>query len=164
MDNTLIYQVCFDVIGSNGQASTFNFVGQPTLIQVVSNNGNALQPSIFDGSVEVSNSSNCTHPDKPALIALYEATGGDNWTPGNTWDTTTCNVCDWYGIECDGNNRVIGIDLDGVDDGFLTNATTPGNNLVGFLPVLYLPELRYLGLYHNNLSTAPLQFPIPQKF
>ncbi|MBK8566695.1 MAG: hypothetical protein IPN76_26040 [Saprospiraceae bacterium] len=98
----------------------------------------------------------CTHPDKPALIDLYEATGGINWTTGNTWDTTTCNVCDWYGILCDANDRVIGIDLDGVDDDLATQTNPPGNNLVGYLPLLNMPLLEQLILNHNDLSDGPL--------
>ena len=59
------------------------------------------------------NSGQCTtgscHPDYPALIALYNATNGDNWTNNTNWGAN-CDVCNWAGITCE-NNRVTRICL-----------------------------------------------------
>ncbi|MGK0363734.1 MAG: Leucine-rich repeat (LRR) protein, partial [Saprospiraceae bacterium] len=92
----------------------------------------------------------CTNLDKPALIDLYESTNGQNWT--NTWDTTTCNVCDWYGITCDESGRVFCIDLDGGNN--CTAEDSDGNNLVGTLPssLENLTFLENLHLSHNSLT------------
>jgi gliding motility-associated-like protein len=90
----------------------------------------------------------CTHPDKPALIELYEATNGDNWIMSIPWDTTSCDVCTWEGIACNGSNRVIGISL-------------PFRNLSGNLPNLNLPNLEYLTLNGNQLSGSIPNFNLP---
>ena len=82
----------------------------------------------------------CEHPDYPALVALYNATDGDNWT--EQWDLSNCDVCAWDGIGCDPlTNRVDVISLN-------------NNNLIGELP----PEigdinfLIVLDLSNNQLS------------
>ena len=43
--------------------------------------------------------------DKDALIALYCATDGDNWTNHNNW-LTDSDIEDWNGVTKDGDNRV----------------------------------------------------------
>ncbi len=74
--------------------------------------------------------------DSLALIALYDATDGDNWTNNTNWKTGP--VSSWLGISTK-NNRVTGIDL-------------MANNLVGTVPgdIGNLTELTYLGLTNNN--------------
>ena len=80
----------------------------------------------------------CVHPDLPALMALYYATDGANWT--TKWDTANCDICNWYGVDCL-NGRVIAIRL-------------VNNNLVGVIPVdlSQLTELQDLWLQLNKLS------------
>jgi len=96
----------------------------------------------------------CTHPDYDALMALYNSTGGDNWTnngtTANPQSTTAgwgkdCDVCTWYGVECDGNNRVITL-------------TLIGNNLNGEIPnnSFNLPELQELYLSSNNFANSAI--------
>ncbi|WP_430934272.1 hypothetical protein, partial [Saccharicrinis sp. 156] len=74
--------------------------------------------------------------DSLALVALYDATGGDNWTDNTNWKTGP--VSSWHGISTK-NNRVTGIDL-------------LENNLVGTVPaeIGNLTELTYLGLTNNS--------------
>ena len=81
----------------------------------------------------------CDHPDYEPLVALYEATDGDNWT--TSWDLSNCDVCSHFGITCDESRRVTRIDLD-------------GNNLTGFIPseIGEIENLEDLFLKGNNLS------------
>ena len=92
----------------------------------------------------------CDHPDRQALIALYNATGGSDWL--NSWDTSDCQPCSWYGITCNNDGRIICIDLDGVTNcgnGGLGN----GNGLVGFIPdqIGDFEFLEVLSLRNNDL-------------
>ena len=65
----------------------------------------------------------CDHPDYEPLVALYNATDGDNWT--TSWDLSDCDVCSYFGITCDGDGKITEIDLD-------------GNNLTGILSLIHI--------------------------
>ncbi len=89
----------------------------------------------------------CTHPDKPALMELYYDTQGWNWA--NKWtDTTSCDVCSWYGVTCNASDRVIILNLN-------------NNNLVGSLPYLDLFNLQALVLSSNQLDGNIPNFTLP---
>lgn len=97
----------------------------------------------------------CEHPDYDALMALYNATGGPNWTDNTGWVDgaagTDCDPCGWYGIGCDGDGRVTCIDLDGASNPCQNGDNGGSNNLFGSLPDLDLPFLTTLSLGWNNL-------------
>jgi len=78
------------------------------------------------------------NPDSLALVALYNATNGPNWTNKTNWLTGPLNT--WYGIT--------------VTNGYVTYIHLPNNNLTGFLPaeIGNLSHLEFLYLYNNNLS------------
>ncbi|MEN8121024.1 MAG: leucine-rich repeat domain-containing protein [Bacteroidota bacterium] len=81
-----------------------------------------------------------------ALVALYNTTGGDNWTQKTGWSTTTNDVSSsWYGVTVTGG-RVTEIDLS-------------YNNLVGEIPVEIgnLTALTKLNLRNNTLSGLPAE-------
>ncbi len=78
-----------------------------------------------------------------ALIALYNSTGGDNWTNNSGWDVnaSACDVTnDWYGITIEG--------------GEVTYLYLQNNNLTGSIPpeIGNLTGLIRFYLYGNNLS------------
>ena len=77
--------------------------------------------------------------DWNALVALYEATGGDNWTNNEGWLTET-PLGDWYGVNLLRDGRVDHLELE-------------NNNLIGEIPA-ELADLttRRLDLSHNQLS------------
>lgn len=77
------------------------------------------------------------NPDRAALVALYEATDGPNWTNSENWLTDT-PLGEWYGVEENDFGRVAGINL-------------PENGLTGHIPaeVGDLSELRILDLAYN---------------
>jgi len=109
------------------------------------------------------------NPDRDALVALYNATGGPNWT--NTWDLNA-DMSTWYGVTLNSNNRVSILDLyennlSGsipIEIGNLSNLRDldlERNILTGSIPasVGQLTELRKAKLNSNQLSgTIPKEF------
>ena len=78
--------------------------------------------------------------DRAALVALYNATGGDGWNRNDNW-LTDRPLSEWHGVETDAEGRVAGLAL-------------PLNNLRGPLPdeIGELKRLRDLNLTFNELS------------
>ena len=76
---------------------------------------------------------------REALLALYEAAGGENWTRRDNWGTNT-EISTWYGVTVE-DNEVTGIDLS-------------ANNLSGTLPkeLGALIRLKRLVLNDNLLT------------
>ena len=83
--------------------------------------------------------------DCQALLALYSATGGPQWTTRTGWGVNT-NPCNWFGVNCQGN-RVSAIVLE-------QTPNDPGNNLVGSIPgsIGNLTGLVTLDLASNELA------------
>ena len=48
--------------------------------------------------------------DRTALVALYNATDGSNWTDSTNWLTTEA-LSAWYGVITDGTGRVRALSL-----------------------------------------------------
>ena len=48
--------------------------------------------------------------DRDFLMALYHATGGENWTQSENW-LTDQPLSEWSGVEADADGRVIGLSL-----------------------------------------------------
>lgn len=82
--------------------------------------------------------------ERNALIALYKATDGDNWTNNTNWCTDK-PLNEWYGISVDEKSRVIYISL-------------IANNLNGVLPVDLekLSKLKSLRMDHNLELSGPI--------
>ena len=78
--------------------------------------------------------------DRDALIALYTATDGPNWTSNTNW-LTDRPLTNWYGIATDANGRV-------------TELALTFNGLKGQIPpeLGKLSELRVVALGSNGLS------------
>lgn len=112
-------------------------------------------PAIHPGALELCNGvdDNCNGqvdetsamPDFQALMDLYNATNGANWTVTMGWAAgaagANCNYCSWHGVLCNGSGRVISLGLS-------------ANNLAGNLPATIdkLSELQYLVLDANLLT------------
>ena len=78
-----------------------------------------------------------------ALVALYNATDGPNWTSSSNWNTSN-SVSTWYGVTVE--------NINGQDH--VTKIKLNYKNLTGNLPVEIgnFPYLRYLSLKSNRLS------------
>jgi len=73
-----------------------------------------------------------------ALVALYNSTGGDNWTDHTGWNVTNM-PCSWYGVSCSG--------------GHVSQLSLSSNQLTGTIPpeLGQLSNLTRLYLYSNQL-------------
>lgn len=86
----------------------------------------------------------CADPQYDILLDLYENTDGNNWPitwPGNS----VCDVCTWVGVECDGQGKIISLDLS-------------RRNLNGLIPqsISGLTSLKRLEIDNNpNLQNPP---------
>ncbi len=79
--------------------------------------------------------------DRAALVALYDSTGGDNWTSNTNWKSDK-PLGEWHGITTDENGRVESIE-------FYTN-----NGLTGSIPpeIGNLVHLKKISLAGNELT------------
>ena len=85
-----------------------------------------------------------TGGDRDVLVALYEATGGSNWTKNDNW-LTDAPLDAWHGVQTDASGRVQALELN-------------ENGLTGEIP----PELGNLtDLWWLNLSNSGLTGEIP---
>ena len=97
--------------------------------------GTATAPPAVSGSAET---------DREALVALYNATNGENWRNNDNW-LSDAPLGEWYGVNTDDDGRVKTLVFDG--NGF-------GNGLSGEIPAELgsLSNLIRLSLSENALS------------
>ena len=93
---------------------------------------------------------NCvpTSPDRDALVALYNATDGPNWTNNTNWLSDE-PLEEWYGVNVDAEGRVSRLHL-----GAITTSGLNGNGLSGSIPsaVGNLSNLQELVLLGNSFT------------
>ncbi len=105
--------------------------------------------------------------DRAALEALYDATGGEDWTDGTKWKTAAA-LDTWFGVTTDDAGRVTELEL---GENGLTGSLPPtlgslahlerlslwGNELTGPIPgeLGNLANLERVALYRNGL-TGPI--------
>ena len=109
-----------------------------------------------------------TTSDRAALVALYQATDGQNWVSNENW-LTDAPLGEWYGVRVDGQGQVAGLSLGSSNLSgpipsalgmlaSLTTLTLSSNSLSGPIP----PELGNLAsLTELWLSLNNLTGPIP---
>ncbi|CAM9441770.1 unnamed protein product, partial [Pylaiella littoralis] len=105
------------------------------------------------------------------LEALYNSTGGEQWSSSAGWRDPVLGVCGWYGVTCDGSGQnVTGLSLAGnglagnlteaielFDILSLVNIDLSDNTLVGPVALGFglMPSLEVLDLSRNRLSSLP---------
>lgn len=103
-------------------------------------------------------------PDRAALVALYNATDGDNWRDNTNWLSDE-PIGEWQGVTTDANGRVTELNLESLwlngtippELGSLSNMVVlslPNNELSGPIPTELgdLSNLEVLTLPNNELS------------
>ena len=77
---------------------------------------------------------------REALVALYDATDGSNWTNNSGWLDSLGTECSWYGVTCVDNS--------------VTVLNLHNNQLSGSIPIEIgnLANLRNLNLYNNQIT------------
>jgi len=94
----------------------------------------------------------CKRRDSLALVAIYTATNGPNWT--NPWLLNE-PMKNWFGVHLNETGCVVCLDLDGLDDCAASPSGT-GNMLQGVLPLEIedLENIQHLFLSHNELTES----------
>ena len=91
------------------------------------------------------------HPDRAALVALYNATDGPNWVDNTNW-LTDAPLREWYGVVADAKGGVVRLELSGRWDNEARVERHHG--LSGVIPaeLANLSNLERLDLGINGLS------------
>ena len=92
----------------------------------------------------------CNEDDREALVSLYEATGGTEWTRSDGW-LDDVPVSEWHGVSTDSAGRVLELDLS-------------RNGLAGRLPELLAPltSMTSIKLDGNEGLTGPLPLTLSE--
>lgn len=79
--------------------------------------------------------------ERSTLLALYNQTGGQNWTNNAGWGGAVGTECGWFGVICSTNGSNVEMVI------------LPSNNLAGTLPAITgLTQLKQLTVRGNKLS------------
>ena len=132
-----------------GDVNADGLINLADVLLIMTYIANPLDPTLPDGiglATEQTTVAIAVEQDRAVLIALYEATGGDNWKNNTNWLSSTSPLDRWYGVATDDAGRVDSLEL-------------ADNQLTGEIPQALgnLNSLQYLSLYGNDLMG-----PIPE--
>lgn len=135
-------------VNEEGYAETYWTLGNETSTEQIvkatlidaTRNVEISEPIIFMATAEENND------DRQALIDLYNATGGDNWTNNTNWCSDK-PLDEWYGVTTNEEGRVIRLELD--DNGAYGLG---GNNIIGSADFSKLTELQYISCSDSKLT------------
>ena len=86
--------------------------------------------------------------DRAALVALFEATGGDNWLNSDKW-VGEAALHEWHGVQTDDNGRVTTLEL---ADNQLSGPVPPELGQLENLQELYLSDNQLSGTIPSELG------------
>ena len=126
-----------------GDVNADGLINLADVLLIMTYIANPLDPTLPDGiglATEQTTIAIAVEQDRAVLIALYEATGGDNWENNTNWLSNTSPLDQWYGVTTDDAGRVDSLEL-------------ADNQLMGPIPEALgnLNSLQYLSLYGNDL-------------
>jgi hypothetical protein len=129
----------------NMSNSYFNSSNTPNLTCIIVDDpsySNTTWTNVDNYSTFIESEAACSvlEAQKPALIALYNATDGDNWTNNTNWNSSN-PINSWFGVTVNENGLVTSLDL-------------IANNLAGVIPseIGDINELEILHFFGNNLT------------
>ncbi len=137
---------CFIAVLPTSEQNTVSFFiwdengySDKGLIEKKAPEGGFQAGHVYDLSVNENEFDKILQQEREALIALYEATGGDNWTDNTNWCSDK-PLSEWYGVY--------------MWDGRVKNIILTDNNLTGQIPEQFgdLTGLEYLYLSSNKLE------------
>ena len=144
--NTQEVVTCFIGVLPTSEQNTVSFFiwdengySDKGLIEKKAPEGGFQAGHVYDLSVNENEFDKILQQEREALIAFYEATGGDNWTDNTNWCSDK-PLSEWYGIN--------------VWNGHVNYINLYNNNLSGELPdnLEKLTALQYLQLGGNSLT------------
>ena len=147
----------FDENGHRVEEAEFRWLSSEVSVATV--DGSGLVTGVAEGAVTITATAGnaqgtaqitVANPDRPALVALYNATDGPNWLNNENW-LTDAPLGEWYGVDVDGQGRVTRLDF-----AVVWNPETQeleSNNLIGPIPSALgnLSRLEHLSLRSNAL-------------
>lgn len=89
----------------------------------------------FSSMLSLATALTCT-TELDALIDIYDANGGNDWTGASHWNTNI-TYCDWEGVTCSRENYVVELNLSGFG---LTGQLSSSIGCFPFLKSLYLND------------------------
>ncbi|MBR5465565.1 MAG: redoxin domain-containing protein [Alistipes sp.] len=123
------------------------FTKQTTLEQVITRNVMKSMPAV---KVTTKDVGQALANERKALIALYQAMGGDQWTNNSNW-CSGLPISEWYGL---------GVN----EEGFVTYISLSNNNVVGEIPeaINTFEYLTSLELHYNYITgmAENVRFPV----
>ena len=127
-----------------GDVNADGLINLADVLLIMTYIANPLDPTLPDGiglATEQTTIAIAVEQDRAVLIALYEATGGDNWENNTNWLISTSPLGQWYGVTTDDAGRVASLYL-------------ADNQLTGEIPQALgqLNNLKYLDLGYNQLT------------
>ena len=136
-----------DLVGDSGSTSTTHSHTGLTAgstrhyrVSAINSAGAGSASAIATGATASAPPAGSPATDRAALVALYNTTGGADWTDNTNW-LSDGPLDDWYGVTTDTNGRVTELNLG-------------DNDLAGEMPTELgnLSNLEHLYLYNNQLT------------
>ena len=179
-DGSSVFEVCFDVIGSNGQSSIVQILDNgPTTVEVGDNNGQNINVELRSGSVTIGQASDCINDTTPPIaicdnqviasttngsvtlsIDAFDSGSYDNCTSGNdlllTYDDGTTSK-EFNLVNADSNGEITVVmnvkdESNNVNSCFTTLVLNDNDCVIDENDILFPTALLDVNVAINNIS------------